>query len=240
MAVPAGYVSYTFIEQVMLTTCVNTYANPRHSPSMANVMTEAARSVTQRQPGFANGFSFFEFSVLLNNLNGARPLPAGNVIVAKVSSSWTRIQPCGTPRPPTKRDYFEKFSIPPPALGQPPLNGLGGALDIQFFVTGCDSEICFERTVEYAILADPAPGTAIPNNEYAVTINLNAQQQQAFANAVTLRFNFSWRYDNCNNPRNTPCRRTHCFEFTSRTLDPDKGGQVTSTLPGSPIKFEAD
>lgn len=231
MPAPAGYVGYTVVQEAVVQTCVRAYqpATPR-PPSIQNVYARAAEWVQQSQPGavlppgvplpppsFRNGFSFFEFIVEINNLNGARPVPAGHVIVARITTQSSRIDPCGAPPRTRNSTYYEKF-------GQP-------AIDIQSAVTSCDSEYCFQRTAEYAILPDPAAATAIPAGEHAVVINLNAPQTQSFAQAVTLRLWWHWEYDHCNQPG-----QNRLF-FSAETRDPTQGGAVTWTLPGSPLEY---
>jgi hypothetical protein len=241
MPVPAGYVGYTVLQQPVFKVCVSSYVPaasappqappPPQPPSVKQQFDRAAEWWSQSQPGgappppaplpppgFGDGFSLFEFIVQLNNLNGGLPVPAGHVIVAKVSTDSTRVQPCGTPpRPRREETYYEKFGVP--------------AIDFQIAITGCKSTYCFNRVMECAIMPDPIPATAIPANEHAVRFAPTVAQATAFAAAVTLRFTYSWEYDHCKQPP------TNVLKFTAETLDPNQGGGVTWTLPGSPIAY---
>lgn len=229
MAVPAGYVGFTVTQAVIFRTCVRNYRNALHAPSQRRVFQTAQNWVAAARPGFANGFSFYEFAVLLNNLNGARPVPAGHAIVARITTQKASVSPCGVPRAPTNRSYFEKFGPNP--------------LDIHFEIRGCDSEICYKRVAEYAIIPDPAPAVVPPGGpagEYAAIFNPTAAQTAQFNGAITLRLTWEWKYDNCNTPPRTPTATKHWFAFTAETLDPDRGGRVTSTTPGAPLIYQAN
>src|SRR6266852_5313398 len=96
MAPPPGYVGYSAIQEPDLRTCIKTYANANHSPSQKSVMDKVAKSATDNIAGFENGFSLFHRIVLLNNLNGTKPVPAGNLIVGRMTNEFTQEQPCGT------------------------------------------------------------------------------------------------------------------------------------------------
>jgi hypothetical protein len=222
MPAPAGYVGYTVVQRPVFKTCVNAHANPLHTPSMRDEIQKAVNA------GFPGGFSLFEYVVTLNNLNGGAPVPAGHVIVGRVDHAWSRLQPCNVPRQPKHEFYYEKFGANP--------------TDVSFFITGCNSWICYHRVVEFAIMPDPAPGTPVPANERAVSFAMNAAQQAAFAAAVTLRFYTKWYYDNCNNPPNAAlCRMKHCLEFTAETFDPAvQPPRMTWTVPGAPLPYSSN
>lgn len=221
MAVPNGYVGYTVTQRPVFQTCVAAYANPAHTPSMTAEIQKAVNA------GFPGGFSLFEYIVVLNNLNGAKPLPAGNVIVAKIDHAWSRIQPCGAPPAAKHKTYYEKFGPDP--------------TDVAFFITGCQSEICYHRVVEYAIMPDPVPGAVFPAGEKAVSFAMPPAQVAVFAGAITLQFYTKWDYDGCNNPPTTKTGEKHYLEFTARTFDPGVApGHITWTLPGAPLPYDSN
>ena len=219
MPAPAGYVGYTVTQTPVFKTCVANHINNQYAPTQKAVIAAA------RAKYGAAGFSLFEYIVVLNNLNGGRPVPAGHVIVARVAEVWSRQEPCGVQRAPhLPTFYFEKFGANP--------------TNFCFFLTGCKSQICYQRVVEYAIMPDPAPATPIRAKEYAARINLTAAQQAAFTAAGTLQFNMLWNYDNCNNPPRTPHNKKHSFDFTAKTFDPTvQPARNTWTLPGRPLHY---
>lgn len=235
MPAPAGHVGFTVIPDPVVRTCAQSYqpaGAPVRPPSVVKVFQAAANYVTWAQPGatvppgqaarpsFRNGFSFFEFIVQLNNLNGANPVPAGHVIAARITTTATREDPCGTPLPARTVSYYEKFTAP--------------LIDVQSAFTGCASRYCFERTAEYAIVPDPDSTKPVPANEYADIYAATGAQIRTFEQAITLRLTWHWEYDNC-----SPPPPQNVLLFTAETLDPANGGRVTWTLPGSPITYEA-
>ncbi|MGQ0584021.1 MAG: hypothetical protein ACT4O6_18945 [Reyranella sp.] len=232
MPAPAGYVGFTVLPDPVVRTCVQSYrpaGPPVRPPNVVKVYEAAANYVRWAQPGavvppnervragFRHGFSFFEFIVQLNNLNGAKPVPAGHVIMARITTDAAREDPCGTPLPSKVVSYYEKFAAT--------------SIDIQAAFTGCDSRYCFQRTAEYGIVPDPTPANPVPNNEYADKFIATPAQITAFEQAVTLRLTWHWEYDNCTPPTQ------NVLLFTAETLDPANGGAVTWTLPGSPIQY---
>ncbi len=240
MPAPPGYVGYTVLQPAVMKDCVNTYvpapapagqpALPAQPPSVKMTFDKAAEWVSQSQPGavlppgvplpppgFAGGFSFFEFIIQLNNLNGAKPVPAGHVILARIKTDASRVQPCNTPPKPRSSEYYEKFGNP--------------AIDFQSAITACASIYCFKRVAEYAIVPDPAPQTQIPANENVAVVTPTPAQITAFNGAVTLRLTFDWDYDHCNQPPKS------VLTFNAETLDPAQGGKVTWSTPGGPLRY---
>lgn len=234
MPAPAGHVGFTVLPDPVVRTCAQNYqpaGPPVRPPGIVKLFQAAANYVRWAQPGavvpprevkrigFLHGFSFFEFIVQLNNLNGAQPVPANHVIVARITTDAAREDPCGTTLPSKPVSYYEKFS--------------GHLIDIQSGFTGCDSRYCFERKAEYAIVPDPNPANPVPAQEYADKFVATPAQVRVFEQAITLRLTWHWEYDNCSPP---PAQNV--LLFTAETLDPTNGGRVTWTLPGSPIQYE--
>ena len=241
-AAPPGYVGFTVPQAVVLQSCVNAYvpaAAPgqpppaAQPPSVKELFDKATTWVQQSQPGgappppaplppqgFGGGFSFFEFVIQLNNLNGAKPIPAGHVIMARISTTSSRVQPCNTPPVARNSIYLEKFDAT--------------AIDFQSAITGCDSIYCFSRVCEYAIVPDPTPGAAFKPGEHAdIIANPAPAQLAAFTDAITLRLTFRWDYDHCNQPKKS------VLTFNAETLDPAQNGKVTWSTPGGPLTYKA-
>jgi hypothetical protein len=233
MPAPAGHVGFTVLPDPVVRTCAQSYqpaGPPVRPPSVIQVFDAAAQWVRNAQPGavltpgvgirpgFQHRFSFFEFIIQLNNLNGAKPVPAGHVIMARITTNATREDPCGMPFPPRTVTYYEKFGATP--------------IDIQTGFTGCDSRYCFERIAAYAVVPDPIPANPVPNNEYADRFIATPAQIRTFEQMVTLRLTWRWEYDNC------PPPTQNVLLFTAETLDPTNGGRITWTLPGSPIQYQ--
>lgn len=237
MPAPAGYVGFTVLQPAVMKTCVNAYVPaalpgqpppPAQPPSIKKMFDTAKKWVEQLQPGappanpmpppgFAGGFSFFEFIIQLNNLNGAKPIPAGNLIMGRITTKTSKVQPCNTPPKARNWIYYEKFD--------------GTGIDFQSAITACASIYCFNRVCEYAIVPDPAPATPMPAGEHAVTIQPTAAQIATFDAAVTLRLSFDWNYDNCNQPPKS------VLTFNAETLDPAQNGKVTWSTPGGPLTY---
>ena len=240
MPAPAGYVGYTVLQMPVLQNCVNTYvpaaapgqpAPPAQPPSVKGLFDKAAGWVQQSQPGgpapppgqpgpppgFGGGFSFFECIIQVNNLNGAKPVPANHVIMARVHTATSKVVPCNTPPKAREWTYYEKFD--------------GTGIDFQSAITGCATIYCFSRTMEYAILPDPAPAIAMPAGEHAAVIQPTPAQIAAFDAAITLQLTFHWDYDGCNPPTSS------VLQFDAETLDPAQGGRVTWTVPGGPLVY---
>ena len=220
MAPPPGYVGYTAIQEPDLATCVNTYANRNNSPSQVDTMAFAAKSVTDKIAGFESGFSLFHLIIQLNNLNGKAAVPAGNLIVGRMTDEFTREQPCDAPKVgPIKRVRYEKFS---------------DGVDVQFSITGCKSRLSFTRVMDYAIMPDPAPATPVPAKEHAWligkatatkgTFELGTPNDKLFDESITLRLTLVWTYDNCGDAT------VNKLDFKGETLDPANGAKVTWTL----------
>jgi hypothetical protein len=237
MAPPPGYVGFTVFQPVVLQVCVNNYvpaapAAPQPAPppqplSVKGIFDQATTWVKESQPGanpavipplgFTDGFSFFEMIIQLNNLNGAKPIPAGDLIMARIKIDSARAL-CDAVLPtPKKIEYYEKFGDPP--------------VDFQAHTVGCKCKSSFKQVLEYAIVADPDPAKKILAKENALRIGLTPAQITTFDAAITLRLTLDWQYDHCTVPHKS------VLTFNAESLDPAQGGKVTWTLPGGPLSY---
>jgi hypothetical protein len=226
MPPPPGYVGFMVFQPVVMKDCVKNYtpaapaapqpAPPAQPPSVKKIFDVASDYVTKALPGWGDGFSFFEMIIQLNNLNGAKPIPAGDLIVSRIKTETTRTQPCDVPRTPGNDTYYEKF---------------GNPIDFQVSITGCKSKYSFKRVMEYAIIGDPDPNLKIIANENALRITPTATQIATFDAAITLRLTLDWDYNHCDTPDKS------VLKFNAETFDPNKGGQATWSLPGGPLSY---